>query len=213
MSGLKIAALYGIIPHQLGFCGPLDKTATGKLLDFLSGKAVLEKEIRNILREFKGAFSYYESIAKSNKIRDPFDERVVKAYWLGNKLLEKAKISEKFPFHLFHVLKVGSITGRIVLRGKLLDLCRISWGQVEEIKKIKVLIRYQPLRKYKKRFSLDKLTKKEVSWNKSIAPVIKTGQMVSLHWNYIIQVLNKKELNNLKKYTQITLKKINARCR
>lgn len=214
MSGLKIAALYGIIPHQLGFCGPQNKTATQNLLKFIDGEKIFESKIRRILKEFKGAFIYYQLIAKVNKINDPFDERVVRAYWLGNRLLDKTKNFEKFPFHAFHVLKVGSITGRIVLKGKLLDICRVSWGKVIKMsnskkQKTKIVIEYQPLIKKDEKSQLGKLTKKEISWNKKMTPEIKIGDWVSVHWNYAIQVLVKKDLMCLKKYTQITLKKVN----
>ena len=94
MPGVKLAALYGIYPHLLGFCGPLEKSETKIILDFLSGFNVPEKKIRKILKEFKGAYFYYKLIAKSNKIKNPFDEKVVRAYWIGNSLLEKVKIKD-----------------------------------------------------------------------------------------------------------------------
>src|SRR4030042_6736072 len=92
MLGPKIAALYGLKPHQLGFCGPQDKNR-GFLLEYLRGKTNNKKRVRKILRSFEGAYPYYQLIAKSNNIRDSLNERVVKAYWIGNKLLEKVRIS------------------------------------------------------------------------------------------------------------------------
>jgi hydrogenase maturation factor len=192
------------------------------------------------LEAFEGAFFYYKLIAKSNKIKDIFDEKVVKAYWIGNNLLEKVKtedlrkmiardfsgpglLSQKIaekkakeipegskPHHSSHVLVIGSVTGRIKLRGKLLDLCRVGWGKVGKISNFqfpipKLLIKYQPL-VGKKVLRLGKPIEKEIFWNKRLVPNIKIGDWVSFHWDNAVQVLKKKEKNNLNKYTNLTLK-------
>lgn len=196
MSGIKLAVLYGIKPHSLGFCGPKDK---GILLSYLRGENIFEKKIRKILEQFKGAYPYYKLIAKSNGIKDPFDEKVVRAYWIGNKLLAKAGGVKSHHSH--HVLIVGSVTGRIVLKGKLLDLCRISWGKVIKIKNKKLKIKYQPLVKNR----LGKLIEKEIDWDKDLVPDVKTGDWVSFHWNQTVEVLTDNDKKKLEKYTQLTL--------
>ncbi len=109
------------------------------------------------------------------------------------------------PHHSSHVFVIGSVTGRINLKGKLLDLCRISWGKVMKIKKEKIVIKYQPLVDVKE-MKLRKLTEKEIFWNKRLVPNIKIGDWVSFHWDNAVQVLKKKEKNNLNKYTNLTLK-------
>ncbi len=242
MQGLKIAALYGIYPHQLGFCGSRVKSIRCQIYDFLCGKKVSQNKIRKILEGFKGALFYYKLIAKSNGIKDYFDEKVVKAYWIGNNLLEKVKtedlremISKEFsgpgllpkkvaekkareipagvkPHHSFHVLVIGSVTGRIKLKGKLLDLCRVEWGKVinqlainnKQLTKIRV--KYQPLIRENKKLKLGKLVEKEIFWDENLIPGIKIGGWVSFHWNNVVQKLRKEEVKNLKKYTEITLK-------
>jgi len=203
MSGLRIAALYGIYPHQLGFCGPEKKSKL--LVNYLLGKKVSEEKIREILKQFKGAYLYYERIAKKNRIKDVFDEKVVKAYWIGNNLLEKAPKSH----HSFHVFVVGSVTGTVELKGKLLDICRISWGEIIKKEENKVIIRYQPIKKVKGKYLLADFIEKSILWDKGIAPDVKIGDMVSCHWNHLIQVLTKQDIINLKKYTQLTLDDIN----
>ncbi|OIO40116.1 hypothetical protein AUJ10_03865 [Candidatus Pacearchaeota archaeon CG1_02_31_27] len=233
MPGVKLAALYGIYPHLLGFCGPLEKSETKIILDFLSGFNVPEKKIRKILKEFKGAYFYYKLIAKSNKIKNPFDEKVVRAYWIGNSLLEKVKIKDlkkmiandfkaekeipetSKPHHSFHVLAIGSVSKRVNLKGEKLDLCRISWGKVIRKSKVKsqkskVTVKYQPLIKNKK-FKFGKAIQKEIFWDKIFTPKIKIGDWVSLHWNHLIQILNREDLKNLKKYTKLTLNSLNEK--
>ncbi|MDP2821008.1 MAG: DUF6390 family protein [bacterium] len=241
MQGIRIAALYGFYPHKLGFCGLQENSAKKTFLDFLSGKKISEQKIRKILETLKGAFSYYRLIAKSNGIKDPFDERVVNAYWIGNQLLEKVPVdslkkmiikefsgpgflskemavkkASEIPLtskahHNFHVLVIGSVSGRIVLEGKLLDICRIGWGKVIGYEKKKtentnrVIIEYQPLQKRKGGYSLGKPIHKIVFWDKKFIPEIKIGDRVATHWNHIVQVLGIKDLVNLEKYTQITV--------
>jgi len=41
------------------------------------------------LRRFEGAYPYLCLIAEANGIADPFDDRVVEAYWTGNSCLER----------------------------------------------------------------------------------------------------------------------------
>jgi len=164
MSGLKLAVLYSFPAFKLGFCGPEEKSVTRVFLNYLAGKKISEKRIIKILKNFKGAFPYYKLIAKSNGIKDPFNEKVVKAYWIGSSLLEKVKVDDlrqmiikdfsgpgllskeiackkakeipvnSKPHHSFHVLVIGSVTREIVLKGKFLDLCRINWGKVRKLK-------------------------------------------------------------------------------
>jgi len=198
MSGLRLAAVFGFYPHKLGFCGPQDPLDTKTIFDFISGKSVPEQKVRNILERFESAFLYYKLIAKKNNIKDPFDEKVVKAYWIGNDFLEKvshkdlenlvhnefAKKDIKIPkgsvaHHSFHVLVVGSVTGRIELKDNLLDLCRITWGRA--------------------------INQKEVSWNTNIVPEIKTTDMVAVHWNNIVAVLSDQDVDCLTKFTNITI--------
>ena len=92
MPGIRAAALYGFYPHRLGFCGLQENSVKKTLWDYLSGEKISEQKIRKILETFKGSFSYYKLITKSNGIENPFDEKVVKAYWIGNQLLEKVPI-------------------------------------------------------------------------------------------------------------------------
>ena len=162
MSGPKIAALYGLIPNQLGLCGPRQEL----LRKFLIGKLAIF-EIIPVLEKFEAAYPYYQLIAQKNKIANgPFNKKAVEAYWLGNELLEKITtddlrqlITEKFskpgllskteaakragkipegskPHHSFHVMVLGSITGSIDFTGKtkLKDTCRVGWGRVLTLK-------------------------------------------------------------------------------
>ena len=64
-----------------------------------------------LLKAFQTLYPYLELIASANNIRDPFDPRVVEAYWIGNELLESVE-KKKIYRHLLDILgikkKVGS---------------------------------------------------------------------------------------------------------
>ena len=55
------------------------------------GKYYSDEEIKEILSHLI-SFFFYKIIAFANDIDDPFDEEVVKAYWIGNQLLEKVEL-------------------------------------------------------------------------------------------------------------------------
>lgn len=244
MRGLKLAALYGFYPHWLGFCGSRKKSTREIILNYLSAKKVSEKKVREILEGFKAAFSYYKLIAESNNIKDPFNEKVVKAYWIGNELLESVSIdslremiikefskpgllsleaakekAKKAAFsskahHSFHVLVIGSVTGRVVLEGKLLDICRIGWGNVTGYKKNKgengLVVKYRSLQQKNGRYSLANPSFKFVFWDKKLISKIKIGDIVTTHWGHVVQTISKKDLNSLEKYTQLTIDSLGA---
>jgi hypothetical protein len=144
MDGLRVAAGFGVTPNKLGFCGPQVTMEQKALREYLYyGKNAAKA--RNALKKFEGAYNYYLLIAKKNKIKDPFDEKVVSAYWIGNELLEKVDAEDlkkmvltKFtqpgllskkealrridnipssakPHHSFHVFILGTVTGKIDL--------------------------------------------------------------------------------------------------
>jgi len=227
MSGLKIAALYSFPPGRFGLCG-MGEESSHEIFDFLKGKKV--KNIKEILETFEGSLLYYKLIAKENKISNYFDKKVVKAYWIGNELLEKVKVSklkeivaknlkkpklaEKLPenskaHHSFHVLVVGPMKKDLIMTEGMKDLCKISWGKILKIEKQKekianLIVEYQPLLKERKWF-LGKPTKRKIFWFKSILPKVKVGDFISFHWDLALEKLTKKDLKNLKKYTQLSI--------
>jgi hypothetical protein len=231
MQGLKIAALYSFPPGRFGLCG-MGEGASHEILDFLKGERV--PKIRKILETFEGSLFYYMLIAKENKISNYFDEKVVRAYWIGNELLEKVRISKLKEMiaknlkkiqlakdlpensrvhHSFHVLVLGPMKKDLVMTEGMKDLCKISWGRVLKILDYKLevknlIVEYQPLLRGKKWF-LGKPTKRKIFWFKSIFPKLKAGDFISFHWDLALERLTKKDLENLKKYTQLSIEVAN----
>lgn len=228
--GLKKAFQYGYVPCKLGLCGPNDKKKFAIITDFLHGRDDLAGKAEKILREFKGAFPYYQLIASVNKISDPFDRRVIEAYWLGNSLLGKIKgndlrkmMTAKFlsmghvskekienipdkslAYHNFHVMRIGSVTGTLKETRTALDLCRVSWGRVKETRNGGIIVERQPLKSGSKK-ELGKSIEKSIKWNKLILPVVKKGDWISIHWNTAIERLDREQLKNIQKYTKKVL--------
>lgn len=90
--GALLFGRYAFPPNQLGYCGPDDHQA---LLEYVAERRV-DQGLVELERRFEGAYPYLCLIAEANGLADPFDERVVEAYWIGNSLLERV---EARPLH------------------------------------------------------------------------------------------------------------------
>ena len=91
-AGALLFGRYAFPPNRLGYCGPDDHQT---LLEQVSGKRP-DQGLLELERRFEGAYPYLCLIAQANELRDPFDARVVEAYWIGNDLLERV---EPAPFY------------------------------------------------------------------------------------------------------------------
>jgi hypothetical protein len=146
--GALLFARYAFPPNELGYCGPSD---SGQLLGYGSS-GVVDPALAVLARQFSGAWPYLELIAAAVGIRDPLDQRVVEAYWVGNALLDRIGVTalgnsmeERFrrqtgrqftllvedavaggvPHHSFHVFGVYpwvGLLGEGRLAGKALDV-------------------------------------------------------------------------------------------
>jgi len=82
--GPLLFARYAFKPNALGFCGGDDDRA---LFEYTTTQ-LIDPGLIQLERQFEGAFPYLQLIAHANGIADPFDRRVVEAYWVGNDLLD-----------------------------------------------------------------------------------------------------------------------------
>lgn len=87
--GAVVWARYSYPPNHLGYCGPADHQA---LLEYGAAQ-VTDGGLTQLLGAFEGAFPYMRLIADATGIGDPFDRRVVEAYWVGNDLLGHVGLS------------------------------------------------------------------------------------------------------------------------
>ena len=161
---------YGFMPNRLEYCGPTGESRT--LFDH-AVESVSDAGLPPLLRKFNGALPYLQLIARSNGIADPFDSRVVEAYWIGNELLEGVEVRQLYdslmerfgkqlsertrelvlgkapagahPHHSFHVLDVHSRVGELDLTLDRLDQCRVSWGRVTGVPGAELVVERVPL--------------------------------------------------------------------
>ncbi|HTZ50190.1 MAG TPA: DUF6390 family protein [Spirochaetia bacterium] len=87
--GVVLFGRYAFPPNRLGYCGPSDHASLAGYLSQDRGDGGL----RDLARRFEGAYPYLQLIAGANGIPDPFDRRVVEAYWIGNALLDRVGAS------------------------------------------------------------------------------------------------------------------------
>ncbi|HEX2699443.1 MAG TPA: DUF6390 family protein [Acidimicrobiales bacterium] len=168
-SGLLAFIRYGFMPNHLGYCGGNDQDVLFE--SAVTGRA--ERGLAPLLAKFTGAVPYLRTIATANGIGDPFERRVVDAYWLGNDLLDHVEASalsrsleERFgrqltgrlrdevlrkapegarPHHLFHVLDVYRRLEAKEIGMAAMESCRISWGRVRAVEPAALVVERQPL--------------------------------------------------------------------
>ncbi len=145
---------YAFMPNRLRYCGGDDD----RTLFEYGVENTVDGGLSPLLRKFTGALPYLQLIARANAIADPFDERVVEAYWIGNELLDGVEVrqlydalDERFgkqlqgrtrawvlgkapagakPHHNFHVFDVHSRVGQLEHTLETMDQCRVSCGKV-----------------------------------------------------------------------------------
>ncbi len=94
LDGILLAARYAFMPNRLKYCGG-DRYRD--IFGYLSaGRS--DQGLRALLEEFATMYPYLRLIAEANKIIDPFDYRVVEAYWLGNRLLNKVTMNDFYRY-------------------------------------------------------------------------------------------------------------------
>ncbi|MBI2939845.1 MAG: hypothetical protein HYY04_05345 [Chloroflexi bacterium] len=167
--GLLRFIRYAFPPNRLGYCGGDDNdTLWGYALEGLT-----DAGLPPLLTKFVGAVPYLQLIARANGIADPFDVRVVEAYWIGNELLERVEVRQLYhallarvgdqltgrarewvlrkapagarPHHSFHVFDVWRHLGQPAATLSSLDSCRIGWGRVVAVVGNQLVVERQPV--------------------------------------------------------------------
>jgi hypothetical protein len=229
---LERAAAYALTPCTFGFCGP--KGSKEILYRYLTTNKVSDEQVRAVLKKFQALYPYLKLIALSNAIRDPFNAKVIEAYWIGGEILEKVKVKDlktlilEFaklstarkdlkviarmltqkaakPHHSFHVFVVGSVSGNLPYITKILDLCRISWGEVQKVIGEKIIVKTRLIKEKKGKIFLGRPELKEIERDSKLLQSVKKGNIISFHWNRAVEVLAPKDVLNLEKYTQKTI--------
>ncbi|MFA6254492.1 MAG: DUF6390 family protein [Patescibacteria group bacterium] len=146
--GSLLAARYAFMPNKLRYCGP---DSNSELFAYTAANQS-DAGLQAMLKEFETMFPYLRLIAEANHIADPFNYKVVEAYWIGNELLENVtmqnfyrylvdeqKLKKKFkpavlekvfgkipvgakPHHSFHVFNIPKRTGHYPVEHSLVTM-------------------------------------------------------------------------------------------
>lgn len=169
MAGTLRFVRYAFMPNRLRYCGGDDNRT---LFDYAIESAA-DRGLTPLVHRFTGALPYLRLIARANGIADPFDERVVEAYWIGNELLDGVEIRQLYaallerfgkqlqgrtreivlgkapagarPHHSLHVFDVHRRLGELESTLETLDRCRVSWGRVTAIEGSELMVDRQPI--------------------------------------------------------------------
>lgn len=139
--GVNLCSRFAYPPNSLSLCGPDKKND----LLYYSSLSLPDRGTSEILSQFKTLYPYLILIAGENNLKDPFNAKVVEAYWLGNNLLnhispktlaghlvDKVRIRKftslknfqstmdkldenSFPHHAFHVFNIYRRTGNLTI--------------------------------------------------------------------------------------------------
>ncbi|MEJ7763372.1 MAG: DUF6390 family protein [Thermomicrobiales bacterium] len=220
---------YAFMPNRLRYCGG-DENRT--LFEY-GTEHVVDGGLDPLLRRFTGALPYLQLIARANAIADPFDDRVVEAYWLGNDLLSGVEVrqlhealEERFgkqlqgrtrawvlgkapagarPHHNFHVFDIHSRVGQLENTLETMDQCRVSWGRVVTVDGPELVVERQRLILVEGKLALGPPGTARVVRQiegRGFTDAAVAGDWVSLHWDWVCEVLTPRQQANLARYTR-----------
>ncbi|MGI9585133.1 MAG: DUF6390 family protein [Acidimicrobiia bacterium] len=225
ISGPALFGQYAFPPNVHGYCGPADAGLTEGLVSVDASA-----ELRHIVQQFEGAWPYLELIGGCTGM-DPLDPMVVEAYWVGNALLDRIdtlvwgnSMDGRFrrragaswdnidggipggrPNHAFHVFCVYPWVG--LLRSgyadhalEVIDRCRIRWGTVLGVDGDRAVVECRPLVWNGEDLALGEIERETVRMSVSGSPV-NAGDIVALHWDYVCDVLTRRQLGRLRQET------------
>ncbi len=233
--GPQLFARYAFMPNRLTYCGGDDNKA---LFDYCID-GVTDPGLLQLLRQFTGAVPYMRLIAQCNLISDPFDLRVVEAYWLGNELLEGVEaralydsLRERFakqmkakdlelvmgkapagahPHHSFHVLEVCPRNGWPQALS-FMDNCRISWGWVVSVDGGMLTAQVSALKLQGNNLVLGQPEARQIKYQfdgRGFVDAVKPGDWISIHWNWACQILTPPRVADLEHWTRYHLRLAN----
>ena len=232
--GAALFARYAFPPNELGYCGPTEQGWEHAL-----DRTRFAQERARVVRQFDGAWPYLELIGGYHGL-DPLDARVVEAYWVGNPLIDgldmliwgnalderfrsragtrwsamESGIAKGRPTHAYHVFCVYPWVG--LLRSghtdhalRVMDRCRIRWGTVEAIEADHVIVSSRPLRWDGSSLHLDEPVIEMVRI-RGETPGLRLGCTLSLHWDYVCDVIDPLRQARLADETSRHLAMVNA---
>lgn len=242
VQGAVLFARYAYPPNALGYCGPEDSAALfgyGSAGTVDRGLAELARGFAGAwpYLEFIAAQSgigdpldrrVVEAYWLGNELLGAVQLRA-----FGESLLERFRrpaghawgfLAEAIPegavpHHSFHVFGVYPWVG--LLRGdhgdtplRILDRCRIRWGQVVAVEGDHVMVLSRPLTWDGREIGVGEPaaeTVRRAISGAGLAGDLRAGDWVSLHWDWVCDKLTRRQLANLRRFTRRQLEITNHR--
>jgi hypothetical protein len=235
MDGIALCARFSIATNRLQYCGPADAAPDlYRAITTEEGHA----EARVHLSQFEALMPYLEAIGQKHGL-DPFDRRVVEAYWIGNSLLDdlgaedfralldalvrrglprsfSRQLGEHLPphplfHHAFHVgfVGVGHVTGHVETTLANMEACRPAWGTVRERGPSTLTVERSSWAVQEGRLVAGLPRSVEVSFDPLVVPDAHIGTTVVLHWGWPALVLTASQRSALEEYSQRSMESAN----
>jgi hypothetical protein len=214
---------YALPPNRLGYCGP---DRSGDLAAYLS-QGINDLGLSELAAAFDGAWPYLRLIGDQEGL-EPLDERVVDAYWLGGPSSYRVDLGtlgdslrDRFygragwpglrdgiseggrPTHAYHVFSVYPWVG--VMRSgvrdpglAVVDRCRVRWGRVLEVSGDRAVVECRPLELVGTGLALGDPRPEMVQLLPGDPPPA-TGAWVSMHWDWVCETLDRRQLGWLRR--------------
>jgi hypothetical protein len=208
MDGVELGARFSLATSRLRYCGP---DGADRLLERAIREPAARPAARAALAQFEALMPYLETIARAHG-RDPFDEAVVEAYWIGNDLLDGLgrpefrtlidalqrrglprsladRLRTHLPrepllHHLFHVafVGVGNVTGHVATTVAHMESCRPAWGTVTRIGSEELELRAAALRRDGPCLAWGPERPVRLPFEAALLPDLRPGATVAYHW-------------------------------
>jgi Family of unknown function (DUF6390) len=228
MDGVALCARFSIATNRLQYCGPADaEPDLYRAITTDDGHAAA----RAHLSRFEALMPYLEAIGQKHGL-DPFDRRVVEAYWVGNSLLDAMtaadfrnllnalarrglprsfarRLEEHLPshplfHHAFHVsfVGVGHVTGHVETTLANMEACRPAWGTVRERDGTTLKVERSSWDVREGRLVEGSTKAVAVTCDPRVLPDARPGATVVLHWGWPALQPDGPQLAALEEYTQ-----------
>jgi len=171
--------------------------------DSLDERVIEAYWIGNELLDFVPPQKFYEHITENLPTKKQLKSKEFD--YLTKKLTSGARMH-----HSFHVFNIWQRTGNTADTHTLesMDQCRISWGEIIEINGPTIIVLRRPIILLNQQLILaDPVNTKIVRQlqDTNLMDEIKTGDIISIHWGVPCEILSYKQIQNLEKYTELSL--------
>ena len=182
---------------------------SSRIPDPLDARVVEAYWIGNDLLKNVDMKNFYRYMVDEQELKKKFKPKLLE------KVFGKIPLGAK-PHHSWHVFNIPKRTGHYPVEHTIetMDKCRIGWGKIKEIKNessslvSKVVVEYEPLEVVNDVVVLGKMVDREV-WagfdGKSFIKTPQKGDLVSIHWDFICDLLTEDQVANLRKWTKYNL--------